>query len=384
MDKTISIVIVTHGRRQLLLRAIQSCLQQDYPKIEIVVLLNPGDPEAESAMKAQFPQVKIVRTHRNVGFFPGLNLAIANTNGHFVMTMDDDAYYLAPDVLTKMVRAFDAEPELGAVTCNIEGPKENTISGEDRYVNVFKTGFTMVRRRAFTEWVGYYPDLFFRSAGETFLATALWDSGRPVKCLVNARMFHDLAMQGRSDRDWKFYGMRSQALCVILREPWFIVPVSLASKFFKSFVNFVRWGHTGTWFRAWWSIVVHAPEVMQDRKAVSWKTYLLQWRLQNNVVTRTEELAASGFVPHKSEKPGMISGVVAGAVEDNKLKPVASVVITTKNRQDELRVAIQSALKQTAHVEIIVVDDGSTDSTAEMVRREFPGVRLIRHDVPVA
>ena len=58
----------------------------------------------------------------------------------------------------------------------------------------------------------------------------------------------------------------------------------------------------------------------------------------------------------------------------------STVVITTKNRKDELRVALRSALDQTVHPEIVVIDDGSTDGTAELVRTEFPQARLIRHE----
>ena len=56
----------------------------------------------------------------------------------------------------------------------------------------------------------------------------------------------------------------------------------------------------------------------------------------------------------------------------------ASIVITTKNRKDELRSAINSALQQTGDAEIIVIDDGSTDGTSNMVKSEFPEVRLVR------
>jgi len=58
---------------------------------------------------------------------------------------------------------------------------------------------------------------------------------------------------------------------------------------------------------------------------------------------------------------------------------IASVVITTKNRPDDLRRAIASALEQDCPVEVIVVDDASTDDTREVVRAEFPTVRLITH-----
>ena len=60
------------------------------------------------------------------------------------------------------------------------------------------------------------------------------------------------------------------------------------------------------------------------------------------------------------------------------MMPAASVVITTKNRKDDLRKAITSAVAQHGDVEVLVVDDGSTDGTAEMVRAEFPRVRVER------
>ncbi|HWD91556.1 MAG TPA: glycosyltransferase family 2 protein [Verrucomicrobiae bacterium] len=59
----------------------------------------------------------------------------------------------------------------------------------------------------------------------------------------------------------------------------------------------------------------------------------------------------------------------------------ATVVITTKNRIDDLRKAVASALAQTANPEIIVMDDASSDGTAEVMRREFPQVPVHRTEV---
>jgi GT2 family glycosyltransferase len=60
--------------------------------------------------------------------------------------------------------------------------------------------------------------------------------------------------------------------------------------------------------------------------------------------------------------------------------PDATVAIVTKDRRDELRQALESALSQDGAIEILVVDDGSTDGTAEMVRAEYPRVRVERFD----
>ncbi len=61
--------------------------------------------------------------------------------------------------------------------------------------------------------------------------------------------------------------------------------------------------------------------------------------------------------------------------------PQATVLITTKDRRDELRVAVASALAQDAAVEVLVVDDGSSDGTSAMLAEAFPAVRVIRDDV---
>jgi|MDTB01.2.fsa_nt_gb GT2 family glycosyltransferase len=60
--------------------------------------------------------------------------------------------------------------------------------------------------------------------------------------------------------------------------------------------------------------------------------------------------------------------------------PDCTIIITTKNRVEELRDALHSCLEQEGELEVIVVDDGSTDTTSAMVANEFPTVRCIRHE----
>lgn len=60
----------------------------------------------------------------------------------------------------------------------------------------------------------------------------------------------------------------------------------------------------------------------------------------------------------------------------------ATILITTRNRKDELRKAVDSCLAQTgAQIETLVIDDASTDGTSDMLAREYPGVRVHRAEV---
>lgn len=284
-EPSVSILCVTHGRPDLLKECIGSCAEQDFSNFDILVVINPVDAISESAVLEVAPAAKIIRTHRNLGFFPALNVALANSSSDYVMIVDDDARFVSRDAVRLLVEEFRKAPELGAVTCNLQGPDETPITGGDRFVSVFTTGFTMMPRKAVTEWVDYFPDVFFRSAGESFLCTQLWEQERPVKRVEQIRMYHARARVGRSMRDWRFYGLRSQVLCAIMREPigW-LFPV-LLSKFLKSFVLAVRQRRVGVWFHAWMSSLFHLDSAIKFRKPISHRTRRLLARLDRKIIT---------------------------------------------------------------------------------------------------
>lgn len=56
------------------------------------------------------------------------------------------------------------------------------------------------------------------------------------------------------------------------------------------------------------------------------------------------------------------------------MEPVATIIFTGRNRRETLREAIISAQNQTVLLKILVMDDASTDGTAEMMGAEFPDI----------
>lgn len=58
-----------------------------------------------------------------------------------------------------------------------------------------------------------------------------------------------------------------------------------------------------------------------------------------------------------------------------KRKPAVSIGVSTYNRKDYLKLSLDSLLAQSyPECEIIVVDDGSSDGTGEMMAREYPQI----------
>jgi len=58
-----------------------------------------------------------------------------------------------------------------------------------------------------------------------------------------------------------------------------------------------------------------------------------------------------------------------------------SIIIVNWNTRDVLRNCLRSVFEQTKDIsfEVIVIDNASSDGSADMVKREFPGVRLIEN-----
>lgn len=64
-------------------------------------------------------------------------------------------------------------------------------------------------------------------------------------------------------------------------------------------------------------------------------------------------------------------------------EPVISVLLPVWNGEQYIRTSIQSALSQTFQdFELIILDDGSTDRTKEIVSQEFPDPRIVLKRLP--
>ena len=92
-----------------------------------------------------------------------------------------------------------------------------------------------------------------------------------------------------------------------------------------------------------------------------------------------EVVAVEGFCElAPAELVGYGAGVEALLRPEVTRLPRATAVMTSFNKRDDVRANLEAILRQTLPFEeVIVVDNASSDGTQEMIRREFPGVRLV-------
>ncbi len=115
---TVSVVIPTRNREQLLRRAIQSVLGQSYTDLELIVV-DDGSTDGTAALLAGVSDSRlvVVRREQGGGVSNARNLGIERARGTFIAFQDDDDIWL-PTKLESQVRALqDAPVEVGVSLC---------------------------------------------------------------------------------------------------------------------------------------------------------------------------------------------------------------------------------------------------------------------------
>jgi cellulose synthase/poly-beta-1,6-N-acetylglucosamine synthase-like glycosyltransferase len=119
-DGSVSVVVPTHGRPQLLSRALASLLAQTRPPAEVHVVENGSRGGAREVVADLGGDARGLRYH----FLPQADLHLARNHGlrrcrgEFVAFLDDDDEWL-PEKLQRQVGRLQAERSLGWIGCRV-------------------------------------------------------------------------------------------------------------------------------------------------------------------------------------------------------------------------------------------------------------------------
>ncbi|MBI4309465.1 MAG: glycosyltransferase family 2 protein, partial [Candidatus Omnitrophica bacterium] len=111
----VSIVLPTYNGAGYLAQSVQSCLEQTYAPIELIVV-DDGSTDHTPAVIQSFkdPRLRYVRLERNQGHIAALNQGFALSRGEFLTWTSDDNYY-APQALAVMAEALIRDKHIGFV-----------------------------------------------------------------------------------------------------------------------------------------------------------------------------------------------------------------------------------------------------------------------------
>lgn len=117
---TVTVVVPTRDRPQLLRGALRAILGQDYPgPIEVVVVYDQSEPDRSLESTADpRRRVRVLGNERTPGLAGARNSGVLAATGQLIAFCDDDDEWL-PGKLRAQVAALQAHPEAYLVSCGI-------------------------------------------------------------------------------------------------------------------------------------------------------------------------------------------------------------------------------------------------------------------------
>jgi GT2 family glycosyltransferase len=136
---TVTITIATFNSDRYIAPCLDSVLEQDYPRKEVIVVDNASTDNTRGLLRDFEARVRVVYNRDNVGFAAGQNQAIALSETQWVLVLNPDVR-LTPDFISMMVAAGEADPHVGSVcgkllrmSANCEIPNEQVLDSTGIY-----------------------------------------------------------------------------------------------------------------------------------------------------------------------------------------------------------------------------------------------------------
>ena len=228
------------------LRILESC---DPKPDEILVHVDANKVECEKAIRAAFPQIRIVDSEERIGPGGGRNKLVAAATHEFVASFDDDSYPIDADYFARVAQVFDRFPEASIVCASLYHAGEAIALDERKaqWTADFSGGACVYRRKAFLDAGGYVPLPIAYGMEEVDLALRLHSRGGKILSSSWLRVFHDTDLQRHAEPHVTAGSIANLALLAYLR-----YPVSLWTIGVAQCVNRVLWllrhgRHRGIW-----------------------------------------------------------------------------------------------------------------------------------------
>jgi GT2 family glycosyltransferase len=275
-----TVVITTRNRREETVRAVESCLAQEYTPLEVLVYDDASDDGTKEALEALGGNVRVIRNEERCGFIVNRSKGFYDACGDVILSIDDDAYFSSPSIIGSIMKCLSDHPEAGAVAIPyIEPLKRRSLSN-------LKTPFRSVpgdelrgfigcahavRRQVALE-LGGYRDYFVHQGEERDFCIRLRQAGWKIVYGKSDFIVH-MVSSNREPVRISYYGARNQILFNILNLPFiYVVPRILLDSGAMIRYRF-SWGSVPLKLKAIFAGILLGLARLKDRRAVSYRIY---------------------------------------------------------------------------------------------------------------
>lgn len=205
----ISIVLVCWNNKKYLEPCLDSLFKSDMQhSYDVVVVDNGSTDGSQTMLHDKFSQVKIIQNEGNVGLSRASNQGINDTNGKYVLLLNNDTLVNSPS-LDMMAQYLDDHPDAGAVGGRLLNPDGSFQAGFAKFSTLHEE-FLIATRLGERIWRGY------PSHGE--MNQVKVDGWLSSACLMLRRAA--LAQVGLLDEEYFIYGDEADLQYRLTKAGW--------------------------------------------------------------------------------------------------------------------------------------------------------------------
>jgi GT2 family glycosyltransferase len=119
MDKPlVSIIVLSYNSRRYIEKCLNAVLGQDYPNLEILIVVTGSDDGSDEFLKnryRRFKKIRILEPGENLWFSRGNNFGINQARGEYVLSLNQDTI-MERNFISLLVKALEEDRALGSVT----------------------------------------------------------------------------------------------------------------------------------------------------------------------------------------------------------------------------------------------------------------------------
>ncbi len=132
----VTIILTTLNSEKFVARSIESCLNQTYPELELIVVDGGSqDRTLEIVQSYDDPRLCVIHQPENSGKLPGaINLGMENAHGRYITWTQDDSWY-EPNTIETLLTYLETYPEIALVYADFWVVDENSNRLQYRSVN---------------------------------------------------------------------------------------------------------------------------------------------------------------------------------------------------------------------------------------------------------
>ncbi len=118
LPSLISVVVLNWNGQRTIERCLASLMKQTYRPLEIIVVDNASTDGSADFIEEKFPDVKLIRNDRNLGFGGGNNVGIRASNGRYIMMLNNDTR-LDSCCIEELKKCIEKDDRYGACASKI-------------------------------------------------------------------------------------------------------------------------------------------------------------------------------------------------------------------------------------------------------------------------